>query len=883
MRAEIGTYRLQMCGGFTLDDATAIAEYLAELGISHLYSSPLLQAVKGSTHGYDVLDHSRVNRELGGEVAFERLSGALRKHNLGLLLDIVPNHMAIGGKDNLWWWDVLENGQSSKYAPYFDVEWMPHESKLHHLVLLPVLEDHYGRILDAGQIHIERQDGAFTVHYHEHVFPVAPRSLQFILNRAASGADSEDLAFFADTLEQLPSSWATDWASLRRRHRDKGILGTLLTRFLREDPVAAAAVDRTIDEINRDHQALHDLLERQNYRLAFWRTARQDMGYRRFFDINTLIGLRIEDEQVFADVHDLVFRWLRSDGPVAGVRVDHPDGLLDPEQYLIRLRDRVPSGWIVVEKILMPDEQLRASWPVSGTTGYDFLNQAMGLFIDGDSEEPLTRFYGDFTGETRSFPDILREKKLHILRQMLGSDLNLLTSMLLDICERHPHHRDYTRQGLHDALRELMADFPVYRTYVRPRIGQVTEDDARVVTHAIQLVKTRRVDLGGDLLGFIGDILLLKVTGDLESDFVTRFQQVTGPVMAKGAEDTAFYCYHRFIALNEVGGDPGRFGITVEQFHAWCENMQRHWPKTMLATSTHDTKRSEDVRARLVTLSEMPARWMDTVSAWSKRHLRYWGTQIPDHNFEYFWYQTLVGAWPFEQERALAYCEKAVREAKTHTSWTDPHTDYEDSVRSFVRSLYEDDHFLADLGHLVDDLETYGQQTSLVQTLIKLTAPGIPDLYQGTELWNFSVVDPDNRRPVDYDVRRRLLHELPGLSPEDIWQRRQEGLPKLWIIRQALRVRHERPHAFGPQGQYSPLYARGEKSSHVVSFMRGGEVIAIAPRLFLSLKEGWHQTVIDLPEGRWRHEFDGRVFDGGVCRLQEVLHTFPVGLLCKIA
>jgi len=882
VRAEIATYRLQMCGSFTLDDATAIAEYLAQLGISHLYSSPVLQAVKGSTHGYDVLDHSHVNRELGGEEAFERLSGALRKHNLGLLLDIVPNHMAIGGKDNLWWWDVLENGQSSKYAPYFDVEWMPPESKLHHQVILPVLGDHYGRILDAGEINIERHGGAFTVHYQDHVFPIAPRSLQLILTRAASAAASEDLAFFADILEQLHSSWATDWASLRRRHRDKGILGLLVTRFLRENPVAAAALDRTIEDINRDHQALHDLLERQNYRLAFWRTARQDMGYRRFFDINTLIGLRIEDEQVFADVHDLVFRWLRSDGPVAGVRVDHPDGLLDPEQYLIRLRDRVPSGWIVVEKILMPGEQLRASWPVSGTTGYDFLNQIMGLFIDGDSEEPLTRFYGDFTGETRNFSDILREKKLYILRQMLGSDLNHLTSMLLDICERHPRHRDYTRQDLHDALRELMVDFPVYRTYVRPRIGQVTEDDERVVTHAIQLVKTRRVDLGSDLLGFIGDILLLKVTGDLESDFVTRFQQATGPVMAKGAEDTAFYCYHRFIALNEVGGDPGRYGVTVEQFHAWCENMQRHWPKTMLATSTHDTKRSEDVRARLVTLSEMPARWKDTVSVWSKRHIRYWGTQTPDHNFEYFWYQTLVGTWPFEQERALAYCEKAVREAKTHTSWTDPHTDYEDSVRSFVRSLYEDDDFLTELGHLVDDLETYGQQTSLAQTLIKLTAPGIPDLYQGTELWNFSVVDPDNRRPVDYDVRRRLLHELPGLSLEDIWQRRQEGLPKLLIIRQALRLRHERPHAFGPQGQYSPLYARGEKSSHVVSFMRGGEVIAIAPRLFMNLKEGWDQTVIDLPEGRWRHEFDGRVFDGGICRLQEVLRTFPVGLLCKI-
>jgi (1->4)-alpha-D-glucan 1-alpha-D-glucosylmutase len=870
-----------MHSGFTLDDAAAIAEYLAQLGISHLYSSPVLQAVKGSRHGYDVLDHSRVNVELGGEAAFEHLSQALRKHDLGLLLDIVPNHMAIGGRDNLWWWDVLENGQSSRYAPYFDVEWMPPESKLHHVVMLPVLADHYGRILDAGEIHIERHGGAFTVHYHDHVFPVAPRSLQFILTRAASGAAPEHLAFFSDALEHLPSSWATDWVSLQRRHRDKGILGSLLTRFLQEDPAAAAAVDRTIQEINRDHQTLHELLERQNYRLAFWRTATQDLGYRRFFDITTLIGLRTEHEQVFADVHDLVFRWLKPDGPVDGVRVDHPDGLLDPEQYLLRLRERVPSGWIVVEKILMPDEQLRASWPVSGTTGYDFMNQVMGLFVDRDSEEAFTRFYGEFTGETRSFPDILREKKLQILRQVLGSDLNILTSMLLNICERHPHHRDYTRQDLHEALRELMAEFPVYRTYVRPRTGHVSEEDARVVMLAIQNVGTRRPDLGGDLLGFIRDILLLKVAGDLESDFVTRFQQVTGPVMAKGAEDTAFYCYHRFIALNEVGGDPGRYGTTVEQFHAWSQDMQRHWPKTMLSTSTHDTKRSEDVRARLVLLSEMPTRWMETVSAWSKRHMSYWGTQPPDHNFEYFLYQTMVGAWPLEQERALAYCEKAIREAKIHTSWTDPHTDYEESIRSFVRSLYENEEFTRELGHFVGDLEQYGQQTSLSQTLIKLTAPGIPDIYQGTDLWNFSLVDPDNRRPVDYDARRKLLHELPGLSPEIIMQRHQEGLPKLWIIRQALRVRHERPQAFGPMGQYSPLYARGEKAAHVVSFMRAGEVITIAPRLFLNL-QGWHDTEIDLPEGRWRQEFDGRVFDGGVCRLHDVLHTFPVGLLCKV-
>ena len=880
--SEIATYRVQLSNGFTLDHAAAISDYLAELGISHLYSSPVLQAVKGSTHGYDVLDHSRFNSGLGGEAAFMRLSGALREHNLGLLLDFVPNHMAIGGRDNRWWWDVLENGQSSRYAPYFDVEWMAPESKLHHLVMLPILGDHYGRILEAGEIHVQRRDGTFTIHYHDHSFPIAPRSLPFILTRAAVVAHSDSLAFFADALEQLPSSWSTDWASLQRRHRDKGVLGALLTRFLLDDSAAAAAVDGAIKDINGHYQALHELLERQNYRLAFWRTATQDLAYRRFFDITTLIGLRTEHDRVFEDIHDLVFRWLTPKGPIDGIRVDHPDGLWDPEQYLIRLRDRVPNGLIVVEKILLPGERLRASWPVSGTTGYDFMNLVMGLFIDQDSEVPLTRFYGDFTGETSRYSEILREKKLYILRHVLGSDLNILTSMLLNICERHPNHRDYTRQDLHEALRELMVDFPVYRSYIRPRAGRITEEDQHVVMQAFHGVTARRTDLGSDLLGFIRDILLLKIVGDGESDFVTRFQQVTGPVMAKGAEDTAFYCYDRFIALNEVGGNPERYGVTVDQFHAWCQDMQRDWPKTMLSTSTHDTKRSEDVRARLVILSEMPDQWMEAVSAWSKRHVRYWGTHTPDRNFEYFLYQTLVGSWPLEETRALAYCEKAVREAKTHTSWTNPQTHYEDRIRTFVRALYADEEFMQELSCVVADLELYGHQTSLSQTLIKLTAPGIPDLYQGTELWNFSLVDPDNRRPVDYEVRRKLLNELPGLSPQSIWQRRQEGLPKLWIIRQALRVRHARPQAFGTQGTYSPLYARGERSAHIVSFLRGGEVLIIAPRLFVNLRDGWHHTVIDLPEGRWRQEFDGRIFDSGPCRLQDVLQTFPVGLLCKI-
>ena len=853
MRNEIATYRIQMHRGFTLDDAAAVAEYLAQLGISHLYSSPVLQAVKGSTHGYDVLDHSRVNVELGGEAAFEHLSEALRKHDLGLLLDIVPNHMAIGGRDNLWWWDVLENGQSSRYAPYFDVEWMPPESKLHHLVMLPVLGDHYGRILDAGEIHVERHDGAFTVHYRDHVFPVAPRSIPFILMRAASSAASEDLAFFADALEHLPSSWATDWVSLQRRHRDKGILGILLTRFLQEDSTAAAAVDRAILEINRDHQALHELLERQNYRLAFWRTATQDLGYRRFFDINTLIGLRTEHEQVFADVHDLVFRWLRTNGPVDGVRVDHPDGLLDPEQYLICLRERVPSGWIVVEKILMPDEQLRASWPVSGTTGYDFMNQVMGLFIDRDSEEPLTRFYGEFTGETRSFPDILREKKLQILRQVLGSDLNILTSMLLNICERHPLHRDYTRQDLHEALRELMAEFPVYRTYVRPRTGHVSEEDERVVMLAIQNVGTKRADLGGDLLGFIRDILLLKVAGDLESDFVTRFQQVTGPVMAKGAEDTAFYCYHRFIALNEVGGDPGRYGTTVEQFHAWCQDMQRHWQKTMLSTSTHDTKRSEDVRARLVILSEMPTRWMERVSAWFQRHIRYWGTHTPDHNFEYFLYQTLIGAWPISKDRLVAYMEKAARESKQQTSWTQQNNEFEDSLRNFVELSLDSQGFVADLESFVARITSAWQGNSLAQTLLRYTAPGIPDTYQGSELWDLRLVDPDNRTPVDYEERLSLLNELKkGIAPEEIMRRATNGMPKLWVAYKALTLRRTHPEWFGADAKYVPLRVRGPNDEHVVAYLRGDRVATIVTRWPLTLDSGAAKSAIELPPGNWK-------------------------------
>jgi (1->4)-alpha-D-glucan 1-alpha-D-glucosylmutase len=880
MCAEIATYRVQMRDRFTLDDAAAILDYLAQLGISHLYSSPILQAGKGSTHGYDVLDYTQVNSELGGEAAFERLSNALATQGMGLLLDIVPNHMAIG-KGNRWWWDVLENGQASRYATYFDIDWLPPESKFHHIVMLPVLGDHYGRVLDAGDLRLIRNRGTFSLRYYDHVFPISPRSLTEILTQAAPYTDSDQLCYFADAFDRLPSSRATDPQSQQRRHRDKVVLLNLFTRLLLEAPPVAAAIDQAVETLNSDPRALHQLLERQNYRLAFWRTAERNLGYRRFFDINTLIGLHTEDEQVFADIHEIVFQWLRPDGPVDGVRVDHPDGLLDPQQYLGRLRDRVHSGWILAEKILMPNERLRESWPVSGTTGYDFLNTVMGLFIDPGSEEVLTRFYGDFTGETRPFSEVLHEKKLQVLRHGLGSDLNLLTSMLFTICDRHIHHRDYTRHELHEALRELVAEFPVYRTYVSPASGQVDEEDQALVIGAIQGVEARRPDVANDLLKFIGDILLLQHRGDAESEFLTRFQQLTGPAMAKGAEDTAFYCYHRFLALNEVGGDPGRFGLSPDTFHAWCHDRHEHWPKTMLTTSTHDTKRSEDVRARLVVLSEMPSRWVEVVSGWSQRHADYWGAHPPDRNFEYFWYQTLVGAWPLEQDRAMTYCEKAMREAKMHTSWTDPQSDYEEGVKTFVGCLYKDRRFMDEIAHLVEEISPYGDLMALSQTLIKLTAPGIPDLYQGTELWDFSLVDPDNRRPVDYALRRRLLQELAALSPETISSRRREGLPKLWIIQQTLKIRRERPQIFGASGGYRPLYASGDKHEHVVAYARGEDVIVIAPRWLMTLKADWSDTVLTVPSGRWHNPFDGRFLNGGAYRLQDMLRTFPVALLCR--
>ncbi len=843
------TYRIQFHKDFGLDAAAAIADYLRALGVSHLYSSPYLQAVPGSMHGYDVVDHRAVNLELGGAAAHERLTAKLREEGLGQILDIVPNHMAIGTGLNRWWWDVLENGLASRYAAYFDIDWQSPEEKLRNKVTVPILGNHYGRALAAGEITLTRQGGSFVFRYFNHRLPASPESLAPLLTSAAERAASDYLGFLANSCRLLTHS-------LPERHRDKEVLRGLLARLCEEDSDICRAMDAELERVNADADELDRMLEEQNYRLAFWRTAERELGYRRFFDINTLVGLRAERPEVFRDTHRLILEWANR-GVLDGLRVDHPDGLRDPRKYFDDLHEAAPNAWIVAEKILEPGETLRENWAVAGTTGYDFLNILGGLFIHPAGEESLTRLYQEFTGELRSFPELALEKKGMALRELLGSDVNRLTQMFMEVCERRREQRDYTRHDIHHAIREVVSNFPVYRTYVRAEQGEVAAADIECVQAAVKLATAHRPDLDPELLAFLESVLLLRDRGTSETEFVMQFQQFTGPAMAKGVEDTAFYCYNRLVSLNEVGGDPGEWGVSPQRFHDYCASAR---PEAMLATSTHDTKRSEDVRARLSQISEIPDEWSIAVKRWSAR-----SEGRLDRNTEYLIYQTMLGAWPLSQERLMSYMEKAVREAKTNTSWTHPDSGYESSLRTFIDGIYGDQGFLRDFEAFVQPLIEPGRIQSLSQTLIKLTAPGVPDLYQGTELWDLSLVDPDNRRPVDYSLRRRLLAALNALTPAEIWRRQDEGLPKLWVTQQTLAIRPI-------LGTYRPIPA----PDNVIAYARG-EVIVIAPRFVLS--QGLSTGTIALPERSWHNTISGEPVNGGDVHLSTLFRTFPVALL----
>ena len=875
------TYRLQLQPVFGFDDAAQIADYLAALGVSHVYSSPYLQAAPGSTHGYDVVDPRRVNAELGGPVAHQRFSATLGRHGLGQVLDVVPNHMAIDSADNPFWWDVLEDGPASEYARFFDVEWDSVDAEFSQTVLLPVLGDHYGRVLEDGEIKLERDRGSFVLRYGERRFPVAPRTLGPSLVNAGRESGSEELVYLGESFAALPPRAPADRESVAGRRRAREVLKLQLGRLLGDRPEIAAAVDAEVDALNADVDRLDRVIEGQSYRLAYWRAAREDLDYRRFFDVTTLAGLRIEDERVFAETHQLILDWLR-EGVLDGVRIDHPDGLLDPRTYFDRLRGAAPDAWIVAEKILETGEELPADWPIDGTTGYDFLNLVTGLYHDPRGEQPMTELYAELTGAQRSFDDVAREAKRIVVGELLAAEVNRLTEYLAAVVHGHRRQRDYSRSQLRAALRELLVAFPVYRTFVRAEAGAVSEADVRFVTQACAIAQGQRPDLPPDLIEFIADVLLLRVRGVRETEFVMRFQQLTGPVMAKGVEDTAFYRYLRLVSANEVGGDPGRFSVSVDEFHAANEAAERHWPGRMLASTTHDTKRSEDVRARIALLSEMPERWRAEVLAWRDAAAVH-RAPVVDANTEYLIYQTLVGAWPISAERLWAYAEKAAREQKLHTSWTDPNEAYEAALRSFVEGIGGDEEFSARVGAFVDSLAPAWQVSALAQTLLRLTSVGAPDIYQGTEIWDLSLVDPDNRRAVDFDLRRTLLERARTASATEALASLDDGMAKIWLISRVLGLRARRPELFASEAGYRTVAAQGERGANVVAFERGGAAIVLAPRLVTHLgwPADWRDTAIELPAGRWHDELADVDTDGGTAALAQLLAAFPMALLVR--
>ena len=818
MQLPRATYRFQFNEHFRLPDALALVPYLHELGISHVYASPLFKAAPHSTHGYDVCDFTQLNPELGTEADLEKLVAALRGKKLGIVLDIVPNHMGISTPENFSWWDVLAHGEKSKFANHFDIDWQSPEKNLRGKILIPILGDNYKTLLNKGEFQLLFENGKLVIGYHEHRFPLAPK-----------------------TIAKLP----TDPAGLKK--------------------------------FNFDFATLDKLIRRQNYQLAFHEHGDAKLNYRRFFAVSSLAAVRVDDEKVFKATHSLVRRWIEK-GWLDGLRVDHPDGLRDPEKYLQRLRAIAPDAWIVVEKILEPEELLPESWPVAGTTGYDFLNQVNGLFVDGSSEKILADFYAEFTGEMTDYVALVREKKRAVLKILFVAELNRLTELLAAIAAQRKAFQKIPRVQLQDALTEILVHFSVYRTYISEADGIAAAADIAVIKSAVHLACEARADLSPSIFAFIHALLLKPQREKLARNFIARFQQLTGPVMAKGVEDTAFYCFNRFTSLNEVGGDPKNFGVSLEAFHKFLRQQQKDWPQSQLTTSTHDTKRAEDVRARLNVISEIPEIWIKTVRRWSKINERHRQNNFPDRNAEYLFYQVLAGAWPLSEERAQFYMEKAAHESKQHTTWTKRNAPYEKALKNFVSKTLRDRKFIGALRHFVKTVSEPAAVNSLAQTLIKLTAPGVPDIYQGCELWDCSTVDPDNRRPVDFGLRQRLLAETKSLSAEKIWNRRAEGLPKLWLIQKTLKLR-EQFSGFS-RFNYKPIFAGGAKAENVVAFSRGGKVITIVPRFLLKLDNDWQNTTLELPAGNWRNEFTGENFDGKI-RMKNLFRKFPVALLVK--
>ncbi len=938
--APLSTYRLQFRGEFTFADARKLVPYLAELGVSHVYASPYFKARAGSSHGYDIIDHNALNPEVGDTQGFLDFCAALEHHGMGQIVDFVPNHVGIGQDDNAWWLDVLEWGIESPYAEYFDIDWHSAKVELRDKVLVPFLGDHYGRILEAGELKLtfDRENGAFNVWYYEHCFPVTPGQYARILALALAGLggdrESEEdslvelelmLAGFRDLRKQARSARQR---STRRAKAER--LKQQLSDLATHSSWVSRGIDTALAKINGEvgdpasFEELHRLLEGQPYRLAYWRVAAEEINYRRFFQINDLAGIRVEVPSVFDAVHRLVLK-LIADGHVHGLRIDHVDGLFDPRQYLHRLQTKIREArekttaatapdiplndfYVVVEKILAPHERLRDDWPIAGTTGYDFLSRLNGLFVDPAGEGSLGRTYERFIGEKASFAESVYQGKKQAMDFELASELRVLANEFNRLTESSWLTRDYTLVGLRQALREVVACFPVYRTYIDRR--GATSDDCRDIDWAIRQARKRSLRVDKTVFDFISGVLTTELAAGRRRLFNRReirrlamkFQQYSSPVMAKGAEDTAFYRYNRLVSLNEVGGEPSHFGTTVSAFHRQNQDSARRWPTGMLSTATHDAKRGEDARARINVLSEIPAEWGRRVRRWAtlnrRRKSAVNGALIPTANDEYLFYQTLVGAWPVEfhraveldsvavdgfRERMVACMLKAVREAKTRSSWINPDSEYEDALIAFVTRVLDvrrRNPFLVDFRAFHERVAEIGMLNGLAQTTLKLTAPGVPDIYQGCELWDFNLVDPDNRRPVDFELRSRALAGLKKKfgdegrreAPE-LLEHWQDGMLKMFVVWRLLNLRRRHCELF-VDGIYMPLETTGIRADHLCCFLRqhGNRLLFVGvPRCTARLvrppdwlplgEDAWGDTGVLLPSdcapGVWTNVFTG--------------------------
>lgn len=856
------TYRLQLGADLGFARAAELAPYFAALGVSHVYLSPILQATRGSTHGYDVVDPRVVSAELGGEEALHAMCAALDAHGLGVLLDIVPNHMSIGSADNEWWNDILENGPASPYADYFDVDWNQ-GGAAQDKVLMPILGDQYGIVLEQGEIRLVRHGARFFVRVYDRELPAAPRSTAEILRLAAERARSEELAFLADAFAELPSPSVAEPEARLRRARDQRVLRTVLGRVL-EDVQRASTVDDALREIERDRERLDAFLDRQNYRLAHWKTSRHDLGYRRFFDVNELVAVRTEHRPALVDTHRTILRLVRS-GAIDGLRVDHVDGLRDPQRYLEWLRAEAGDTCIVVEKILAKNERVAADWPIEGTTGYELLGALNGLFVDGAGAAEIDAIYREATGNTRSFAEIAREAKEEILGTSLASDLLRLVVLLRQIVEAHRRYRDYADAELSTAIAAILVELPIYRTYVRPGEAIRPEDEA-AIRGAVTRARTRLADFE-PLADLVEGLLLGTIRGAAEDAFVARFQQLSGPLAAKGVEDTALYRHSRLLSLNDVGLDPDDAVTAIGEFHRFCAEVGRRFPRTLAATSTHDSKRSEDVRVRLSLISFHPERWREVIRACEAVAAR-GDFAIVDAETRYYLYQTMLGAWPIEVDRVSAHMEKAAREAKRGTSWARTDHGFERALGELVRALHVDRDLRRLLDRVVTSLEPEETKLVLAHTLVHLTALGVPDIYQGNELVERSLTDPDNRRPVDFERRASLVREVRELTAEQVLTRGASEA-KLWLVMKALGVRAREAAAF--EGSYEPLSV----DDRIVAFVRGGRVVALAPRT-----PHEHDAKLELPRGRWRDALTD-VTVAGELAVRDLLSRFPVALLVR--